>query len=83
MRTADIDRAMKSLNETMKEKLKENDYKGSWTTTGIWELYYLLCEEIDELSKALLYESTEAIKKECADVANFVMFIHDNIGGNK
>ena len=83
MRTSDIERAMKSLNETMKEKLKENDYKGSWTTTDIWELYYLLCEEIDELSEALLYEGVDAIKKECADVANYVMFIHDNIGGNK
>ena len=83
MRTSDIERAMKSLNETMKEKLKENDYKGSWAATDIWELNYMLCEEVDELCQSLLYEGVDAIKKECADVANFVMFIHDNIGGNQ
>ena len=62
----------------MEAKLRENDHKGGWDVNTDQELMWRLLDEMAELRHALTYGDAESIVKECADVANFAMFIADN-----
>ena len=58
--------------------LKENDYKGGWTNDSDVKLLMRAMEELMELKKAIIDCEPKSIKKECGDVANFMMMIFDN-----
>lgn len=42
----------------MEEKLRKNDHKGGWQACSPGWLYGRLCQEVDELKKALLGDGT-------------------------
>jgi NTP pyrophosphatase (non-canonical NTP hydrolase) len=70
---------IQALAVTMEEKLEENAHKPLWDTLSDIQLCKDLQTEVDELVDAVLWESEDAIQKECADVANFAMMLHDNV----
>lgn len=75
----------------MWEKLKKNAHKGGWTQTHLAVLRRRLAEELVEMDTAAhtfltdLYEadaevtdaSLKRFQRECADAANFCMFMSD------
>lgn len=73
-----VDADIATFTEVMVQKLHENEHKGYWDKLTLLELLYLLSNEIDELTDAILYEPLEAIKREAADVGNFAMMIYTN-----
>lgn len=78
-RTEIIDEGISSLEVSMKKKLDENCYKGTWQGLSDLKLFKLANDEMEELLDAILHEPDENILLECADVANFIVFIHDNV----
>ena len=62
----------------MRRKLLENTHKGPWRELSSDYLMTLMADEMDELEEALEKGDPKAIIDECADVANFAMFIADN-----
>lgn len=80
VRTAEIEqKAVDNFVEKMKQKLRENSHKAHWNTVSNGHLLDLLQDEVEELKAAFAMESDEAIQLECADVANFALFISDNL----
>jgi len=69
----------------MESKLRMNDEKGGWKDCDNSWLLQRAREELDELEKAMLSRNSTPldIQNECADVANFVMMITDNIKSNQ
>ena len=74
----------------MESKLAENRHKGDrdgWQTISSEELLQLLRDEVDELSVALIRNrapnarTRKAVRRECADIANFALMIADVAGG--
>ena len=74
----------------MEKVLKENDWKGGWQKMNISSLVIRAKEELTELegiaiegianSLSIPFEiRMKALQKECADVANFMMMLYDNI----
>lgn len=70
----------------MEEKLKENDYKGGWKDCETGNLLSMACDEIKEvapavstMNKSTTNKNINDVQKECADVANFMMMISDNL----
>ncbi len=66
--------------EAMEAKLAKNRHKGDragWLKLTTDELWNLMRNEIVELRQAIENGNAEDIKKEAADVANFVMMIAD------
>ena len=64
----------------MEAKLKANDHKGGWNRCELMYLWARAHEELGEVVGALMQEKTaDEIIKECADVANMVMMIADNV----
>ena len=61
------------FNEIMKAKMLK--HKEDPNENGELTLIYWLMEEVEELRKAMKYESRESIIKECADVANMAYFL--------
>jgi len=61
----------------MKLKLDINKHKGTWKNDAINRLFDMLEDEVNELFAEIteLEISNENIIKECADIANFAMFI--------
>lgn len=59
----------------MLEKLHKNLHKGRWENLPIAQAEVLLMGEVKELNTALRDESSDAIVREAADVANFAMII--------
>lgn len=60
----------------MLEKLDKNQHKGRWENLNVEQTYEKLTEEVLELRDALVdVDDTEAIIRECADVANFAMIL--------
>jgi hypothetical protein len=59
------------------EKLKENDHKESFDNIPLWEAYYLLRDEIEELDFEIDNKNKDysKIRHEAADVANFAHMI--------
>jgi NTP pyrophosphatase (non-canonical NTP hydrolase) len=86
-----IDPAVIAITKTMQFKLDKNQHKECdimnpdgkgrhWRHCNTKWLLGRIREETIELEDAVdLNEGIEAIKKECADIANFAMMIHDNI----
>ena len=57
-------------------KLLENTHKGSdFSSIKNDSLIHRLLQEVDELKEAIKTGSHSEIARECADVANFAMFI--------
>lgn len=66
----------------MMERLSANKHKAGWAGMGASALLKRLYQEAAELTVAVHEhpEDRELIRKEAADVANFAMFIADNLG---
>lgn len=70
------------------EVMNIGDKGRCWSHCSLFWLLGRLIDEAKELDEALTGidspkptpEQVEAVKMECADVANFAMMIHDNIG---
>jgi NTP pyrophosphatase (non-canonical NTP hydrolase) len=72
-----IDAPLRSLVATMIEKLMANQHKGPWDKLDSVDLFRKGLREFEELLGALTSEDPEAIRREAADVANFMLMIHD------
>ena len=80
----DIRQAVINFAEAMECKLKTKDTehgKTGWldTSCNINHLLERLIEEVDEAKDALNDCNSEALSKECVDIANFAMMISDRI----
>jgi hypothetical protein len=77
-----IQRATNNFMSLMKLKLYENIQKGKGTT---WQECSYQClrkridDELKELDEKIEKGLTLDAREECADIANFCMFISDNI----
>lgn len=82
-----IHEGVKSLAVTMEEKMSLNEHKGLWDGISDIQLCKYMQGEVDEVVDAVLHGTDDEIQKECADVANFAMMLHDNVkrraSGNK
>lgn len=79
-------RAVERFALGMERKLRQNDYKGGWKQMSVDEMLERLDEEVEELKKALhpmRKENPQRVFKEAVDVANFCLFIADNLGALK
>lgn len=67
--------------EFMEEVLQRYDSKGGWEYCSVEWLFLRLVEEVGELASQLSanVQTKAGITKECADVANFAMMIHDKV----
>jgi len=74
-----IHAGVKALAVTMEEKLLLNEHKGLWDDITDIQLCKYMQEEVDEVVDAVLHGTDDEIQKECADVANFAMMLHDNV----
>ncbi len=75
-----IEAVVRWFGQCMLDKLKANSHKGfTWRSDNADELFKRLTDELMELGDELLKPRVdkEKIIKECADVANFAMFIAD------
>ena len=63
----------------------KNMSKPHWCTASNDELYNFLEDKMFELDGMISdpKEQTDRQKKVCADIGNYAMMIHDNLGGNK
>ena len=80
------------LAVNMERRLREKEIDpdkcdDSWKEMSVPDLADDLSPQVDMLLKAIEYILTETlendpnlIKKKCADIANYCMFIHDNVG---
>jgi len=76
--------AVKIFNKTMLAKLRENAHKPHWEKERLDDLLECLQDEVEELTSILddnryTMEQVHDVMRECADVANFAMMIHDNV----
>ena len=63
----------------MLDKMQVHRHKGAtWRQERVSRLFKRMLGEIEELAEAMAARDKDAIIKECADVANFVMMIADN-----
>ena len=65
----------------MESVLRKNDWKGGWQRMTTKDSLSRLYEELRELNAAAKTGPPELIVKEAVDVANFAMFIAENLGG--
>lgn len=80
-RRAEEVRAVDNFTRHMLCKLRVNSDKGRWHTVDFRYLMRRLREEVEELQAAVDGgRKGQDIVDECADVANFAMFIADNYG---
>ena len=72
--------ALTFFGQAMEEKLEEHADKGElWKEQPLSWLLDRLLEEVEELKVALIDCTPQNAMRECADVANFAMMIHDNL----
>lgn len=71
--------SLKRFAEYQEKVLKANDHKGGWEHMTIRSLLERVHGEAKELREAFEDVDIEAVKDECADVANFAMMIFDNL----
>ncbi len=67
--------------DEMDKVLRLNDRKGGWQYMAPWEIYWRIKEELKEVVQLLMqtdYNEDKLIRELC-DVANFCMFMADNI----
>jgi len=69
--------------DAMKQKLGENEHKGYWDKLTLLELLYLLSNEVEELTDAILVKDETEVMREAADVGNFAMMICTNASRQK
>jgi NTP pyrophosphatase (non-canonical NTP hydrolase) len=72
-----------TFTEAMKQKLSENEHKGYWDKLTLLELLYLLSNEVEELTDAILVKDETEVMREAADVGNFAMMICTNASRQK
>lgn len=81
-----------SFAKRMQAKLDKNRFKESaemnpdgkgrtWKSCHLDWLLFRLRQETMELDEALIRGDFDAVLDEAADVGNFAMMIHDNLGG--
>ena len=68
--------------QRMEEALRANDHKLGWESLTPSSLIRRCEEELYELRQALADGDPVKIVKECADAANFLMMLADNIAGS-
>ena len=71
------------FSDAMKQKLSENEHKGYWDKLSLLELLYLLSNEVEELTDAILVKDETEVMREAADVGNFAMMICTNASRQK
>ena len=71
--------AVLEFANAMEAKLQKHEMKGGWRKVPVWLLDQRLQEEKLELSQAIISGTPEQAAEECLDVANFAMFIYDNL----
>jgi NTP pyrophosphatase (non-canonical NTP hydrolase) len=72
---------VKDFADKMESILKENYFKGEWTTCSKEYLITKLFEEFGELINALMKDNNEiSITQESVDVANVLMMLEDKFG---
>lgn len=83
---AELSQKLHILTSLMRQKLEQNEHKGGWANRHLSWLFNRASMELLELSKSLeVYEETGLnanawlVLSECADVANFVLMITDNL----
>ena len=91
---SDEQKVIARFGKEMQFKLDERNKKGrmGWRSKRITTLFNLLMKEVNELEDAIFCckycnvvkdINIEDVKKECADIANFCMMIHDVVGRKK
>jgi hypothetical protein len=63
----------------MEEVLRANDHKDGWERMKFPELLWRLRQELDELEAAVKEKRDGDVPLEAVDVANFCMFIYNNV----
>lgn len=69
--------------EAMELRLRANAAKGGWHNEPITWLFLRMREELGELEGALCRYDHDAVRQECADVANFAMMICENLAADE
>lgn len=74
--------AVEIFNKTMLAKLRENSHKPHWESEEPQDMLEMLKGEVEELEDVLgrrryTMKQVHDVMRECADVANFAMMIHD------
>ena len=64
----------------MEERLRENDYRGTWKNERPEYLTKQLIKNLDDLLEAMKSGNMATIPIECADIANYCMMIADYAG---
>ena len=77
--SAEIAETADSLSKSMLLKLEENSHKPHWLDESLSDLVKMLDLEVEELKESLINQNDENSMLECADIANFCMFIHSKI----
>ena len=76
----DIKRLTMGLSNEMIPKLATNIHKGGWNEMTQQQILDRIKDEVIELETSINNnEGDEAVKKECADIANFCAMMIDNI----
>lgn len=81
-RETDVEeKAVAAFAEGMLYKLRLNRHKTHWSENDTGYLLGRISDELKELTDALFGDEADPVKaiKECYDVANFAMFIADNL----
>jgi len=78
-----IEADIATFTAAMRQKLEENSHKGYWDKMTLLELLYLLSNEVEELTDAILIKDSVEIMREAADVGNFAMMICANAGRDR
>ena len=78
-----IEADISTFTDAMKQKLGENEHKGYWDKLSLLELLYLLSNEVEELTDAILVKDETEVMREAADVGNFAMMICTNANRQK
>lgn len=79
----EIRKPVEEFARAMEAKLRKNDHKKHWSECGIDYLMYRLRGELMELESAIIGgRNYDDICDECVDVANFAMFVFDNLSKN-
>lgn len=65
--------------EEMERVLQRNDHKGGWQSMGHWEIHQRISEEFGEVTRTLAGAEGGSLLDELVDVANFCMFMADNL----
>lgn len=67
------------FNKDMMEKLVKNQHKAHWNTMSKSQILRRIMDETEELAEAIILGDKKEIIRECADIANFCLFMVDNI----